>query len=213
MLRTIFFLLVLANLLAFAWTRGYFGVIADGREPQRLANQLAPEMLRVIGSGASPVDSSQNCRLVTGVAESEAHQLIAQAKDKHPELRLVLKLNESPKSSYWVLMQPLGNRLAADKKSAELKKLNIPDFTLILDEGPDQFAILLGAFNSEHAAGEYLRELAKRGVRSAKVQVRENPLDKAQLEVRGPPELLAKQLAELLHGQAAARTGDCAAGR
>ncbi|TRZ55104.1 MAG: hypothetical protein D4S02_18275 [Rhodocyclaceae bacterium] len=213
MLRTVFFLLVLANLLLFAWTQGYFGVPADGREPQRLNNQLAPEKLRVIGSGASSAQSEQNCRLVTGVALSEFQRLLPLAKEKYPELRLALKLNDAPKNIYWLLIPPLGNKLAADKKSAELKKLEIPAFTLILDEGPDQFAILLGAFNSELAAGEYLRELAKRGVRSAKVQARENPLDKAQLEVRGPPDLVARQLAELLQSQAAAKAGDCPTAR
>jgi len=213
MFRTFFFLLILANLLLFAWTQGYFGVPADGREPQRLSKQLAPEKLRVIGSGASSPQSDQNCRLVSGVALSELQRLQIQAKEKHPDLRLTLKINDAPKNVYWVLIPPLGNKLAAEKKSAELKKLDIPPFTLILGEGPDQFAILLGVFNSELAAGDYLRELAKRGVRSAKLLVRENPLDKAQLEVRGAPALLAGQLAELLQGQVAARSGDCAAVR
>ena len=216
MLRTLLLLLVLANLLFFSWTQGYFGPVTDGREPHRLSNQLAPEKLRVVGIGAPSAESAQseqNCRLVTGIALSEAQRLMIQAKEKYPELRLALKLNDTPKNIYRVLIPSLGNKPAADKKLAELKKLEIPDFSLILEEGPDQFAILLGSFNSELAAGEYLRELTKRGVRSAKVQVRESPLDKAQLEVRGHADLLRRQLTELLAGQAAAKTGDCAAGR
>ena len=216
MLRTLFFLLILANLWFFAWTQGYFGPLVDGREPQRLANQLAPEKLRVVGGGPAFPESAraeQNCRSVTGLAPSDAQRLMAQAKEKYPELRASLKQNEFPKNVFWVLIPPLGNKLVADRKSAELKKLSIPDFTLILEEGPDQFAIRLGLFNSEIAANEYLRELTKRGVRSAKVQMREDSLDKAQLEVRGPPELLAKQLAELLNGQSTAKTTDCTAGR
>lgn len=210
MVRTAFFLLVLANLLFFVWTQGYLGVPANGREPLRLSNQLAPEKLRVIGSGATPVQSQHNCRLVTGVALSELQRLQLQAREKFPDLRLTVKLNDAPKNIYWVLIPPLGNRLASDKKTVELKKLAIPAFSQILDEGPDQFAILLGVFNSELAAGDYLRELEKRGVRSAKLQARENPLDKAQLEARGSSEQLARQLAELLQGQATARSGDCA---
>ena len=151
--------------------------------------------------------------LVTGMALSEFQRLLIQAKEKYPELRLAIKLNDAPRSIYWVLIPPLGNKLAAEKKSAELKKLDIPPFTLILDEGPDQFAILLGAFNSELAAGAYLQELSKRGVRSAKLQLRENPLDKAQLEARGPPDLLTRQLAELLQGQPNAKSADCLAVR
>ncbi|MCX7175954.1 MAG: SPOR domain-containing protein [Proteobacteria bacterium] len=214
MARTFFFLLILVNLLFFAWSQGYFGAVADGREPQRLGNQLAPEKLRVVGIGTSspaPAQTEQNCRSVSGLALGEAQRLVAQARQ--PELRLSVKLNETPKNIYRVLISPLANRAAADKKMAELKKRDIADFSLITEEGPDQFAILLGVFNTELAANEYLRELAKRNVRTAKVQVRENPFDKARLEVRGPADLLAKQLAELLTGQGAAKIGDCPNGR
>lgn len=216
MARTLFFLLILANLLFFAWTQGYFGALADGREPQRLSNQLAPEKLRVIGAAAAspePAPLDQSCRSISGLAPSEAQRLMAQAKEKQPGLRWAVKLNETPKSIYWVFIPPLANRLAADKKVAELKKRDIADFSLITEEGPDQFAILLGLFNTEPAANEYLRELAKRNVRSAKLQLRENPLDKVQLEARGPAELLAKQLAELLNGQGSAKIGDCPVAR
>jgi hypothetical protein len=216
MFRALFFFLILANLLFFAWAQGYFGPLADGREPQRLNNQLVPEKLRVVGMetpASELAQTDQNCRLVTGIAVSEAQRLIAQAKERYPELRLALKLNESPKNVYWVLIPPLGNKLAADKKAAELKKRGIADFSVIPDEGPDQFAILLGLFNGEPAANDYMRELAKREVKSAKLQVRENPLDKARLEARGPADLLTKQLAELLGGQGAAKTSDCPAAR
>ncbi len=45
--RSLFILLVLANLLFFAWGQRYFGDAETGREPQRLARQLSPEKLRV----------------------------------------------------------------------------------------------------------------------------------------------------------------------
>jgi len=209
MLRTLFFLLVLANLLFFVWTQGYLGVPANGREPQRLKSQLAPEKLRVVGSGSAATVMEQGCQLVAGIALTDLERLLAQAKERYPQLRLTLRPNEAPKSVYRVLIPPLGSKPAAQRKSVELKKLDIPDFSIVLGEGPDQFAILLGVFNSELAAGEYLKELAKRGVRSAKVQARGNPLDTTQLEVRGPPDLLGGQLGELLQGQAAARRLEC----
>lgn len=220
MFRTFFFLLILVNLLFLTWTQGYFGALTDGREPQRLDSQLQPEKLRVVGSGTGigtpSVESArteQGCRLVIGLAQNDAQRVMTQAKEKHPDLRLSIKLNETPKNIYWVVIPPLANRAAADKKMAELKNREIADFSLILDDGPDKFAILLGVFNTEPAAGEYLRELAKRNVRSAKVQVRENPLDKAQLEAHGPAEVLAVQLADLLVGLNAAKIGDCSVGR
>lgn len=51
--RSLFILLVLANLLFFAWGQNYFGETETGREPQRLARQLSPEKLR-IGNVAAP---------------------------------------------------------------------------------------------------------------------------------------------------------------
>lgn len=54
MLRSprLFILLVLANLLFFAWGQHYFGDAETGREPQRLARQLSPEKLRIVAIAA-----------------------------------------------------------------------------------------------------------------------------------------------------------------
>ena len=216
MLRIIFLVLILANLLFFTWTQGYFGTVGDSREPQRLSNQFAPEKLQVVGIEAPSARASQleqNCRLVSGLALIEAQRLMVQAKDKLPGLRFALKPNEAPTNIYWVYIPPLANKLAVDKKLAELKKRDITDLSVILEEGADKFAISLGLFGTELAAREYLQQLAKRDVKSAKVRVRENQPEKAQLEVRGPAELLVKQLPELLNGQVGATLGDCPAGR
>lgn len=46
-MRLVFFLLVLANLVFYVWSAGYFGGQEEGREPQRLQNLLQPEKMRV----------------------------------------------------------------------------------------------------------------------------------------------------------------------
>ena len=53
-IRLFFFLLVLANLLFFAWTQRYLGASDDGHEPQRLEQQLHPEKLRIVRDGQAP---------------------------------------------------------------------------------------------------------------------------------------------------------------
>lgn len=56
-----FFLLVFFNLVFFAWAGGYFGVTDEGREPQRVVQQLHPEKLLIVhepGNSASPSVSS-----------------------------------------------------------------------------------------------------------------------------------------------------------
>lgn len=216
MFRTLFFLLILANLLFFVWTQGYFGVVADGREPQRLGNQLTPEKLRVVGlapPNSRPQQLDQNCRLVSGLTQSEAQQLTSIAKEKLPGLQVVARPKEAPANVFWVFIPPLANRPAVDKKAAELKKRDVREYSVILEEGADKFAILLGQFNTERAASEYLQELVKRDVRSARVEARVKQPEQAQLEIRGAAELLTKQLPELLNGKTAATIVDCPAGR
>lgn len=48
-MKLLFLLLVLANVLLFAWQRGAFGTLPDGgREPERLARQIEPERIRAL---------------------------------------------------------------------------------------------------------------------------------------------------------------------
>jgi len=210
-LRAAFLLLILANLLFFAWAQGYFGNAGEGREPQRLANQLAPEKLHItVNQQLAPVPPLQEaCRLVSGLSQNEAQRLRTEAK--LPGLRLAVRMSDHL-PTYWVLIPSLANRLAADKKLAELKQIGLSGFFVMLEEGSYKFAISLGQFDTEQAAVEFLQGLSKRGVKSAKLQVREKPVDKVQLEVRGPVELLDRQLPGLLIGQAAASIGDCPVG-
>lgn len=212
MLRLLLLLLILANLLFFVWAQGYLGLREDGREPQRLAMQIAAEKLQVAvldptAAAVKPADES--CLLVSALSPGEAQRLIAQAKEKLPELKLVLKPGQAPKILYWVYVPPLPNKFSVDRKLAELKRLGLSNVSVMPEEGEDKFAISLGLFKTDKEAQEYFQDLLKRGVKSARVQVRESLLDGSQLEVRGPTDLLAKQLPDLLGGQAAAKTTSC----
>ncbi|MDD5176925.1 MAG: hypothetical protein PHQ05_10925 [Sterolibacterium sp.] len=208
-------MLILANLMLFVWAQGFLGPQEEGREPQRLAMQIAPERLRVEVIESSPATlppAAEACRLVRGLAPNEAQHLLIQAKGKLPDLKTVVKASQARAILYWIYIPPQPSRFAVDRKLEELKKLGVTNFSAMLDEGADKFAISLGLFNTEKEANQHLQELLKRGVRSAKMQMRENLLDKDQLEVRGPADLLEKQLSELLSGQTNARTTDCPTG-
>jgi len=100
-------------------------------------------------------------------------------------------------------------RMAADKKMVELKQLGIADLYLMTDEGVDKLAISLGMFSSAQTANEFLHALTKRGVKSAKMQSRSKPAEKARLEARGPHDLLLTRLPELLAGSSDASVGEC----
>ena len=48
-MKLAFLLLVLVNLLLFAWQQGVFGHVPDGgREPERIARQIEPERIRIL---------------------------------------------------------------------------------------------------------------------------------------------------------------------
>lgn len=63
MLRLLVLVLVMANVAYFAWSRGHLSglvsVAPDQREPQRLAQQVRPEVVRLLppGSAATPADT------------------------------------------------------------------------------------------------------------------------------------------------------------
>lgn len=210
--RTVFILLVLANLLFFAWGQGYFGSRESGREPQRLSQQLSPEKLRIVAAQApTAVPPPQACRLVSGLDVADAARVRVQASEQAPALQLSVKSVEGQAKAYLVLIPPQPDRVAAEAKLAELKRLGISDFSLMTAVGPNQFAISLGLFKSVQAADQHLQALIKRGVRSARVQANEQPGAQARLEIRGPSEALTRELPQLLAPFPAASVTDCPA--
>ncbi|MEW6512723.1 MAG: hypothetical protein AB1443_01835 [Pseudomonadota bacterium] len=50
-MRILFLVLLLANMILFAWGQGHLGTQEAGREPQRIAQQVAPEKLRILPAG------------------------------------------------------------------------------------------------------------------------------------------------------------------
>jgi len=112
-------------------------------------------------------------------------------------------------ASYWVFMSPQGSRQAANRKSAELKKLGVEDFFIVQEDPKLQFAISLGVFKTEEAARGRLAELRKKGVRTARVGPRETPVQKVYFTVREVPDALASRLNELRQGFPGSELKDC----
>lgn len=208
MMRTLFILLLLINLLFLAWAQGYFGAPDEGREPQRLARQLAPDKLRVVSATLSePRPPVVACRLIDGLGAEEAERLRSEAQTRAPGLAFASEPIEDP-GSYWVLIPPMTDRAAAEKKLAELKRLGVSGYQLIEEEGALKFAIVLGAFKSQQAGSEFLQGLVKRGVRSAKLQAREKTVLKVQAQ--GAADAVDEKLRELLQAVPTAVLLPCA---
>ena len=207
-IRSLFFLLVLANLMVFVWTQGYFGGTDESREPQRLEQQLHPEKLRIarIAQTAPASKEEPTCRAISGLTMANAEALKTAIAATGAEARL-LPQEEPP--LHLVLIGDLANKAAADKKLAELTRLGIEAPKLVALEG-GRHEIVLGSFPTETAAREVLLGLNKKGIKSAKAERREQPALKARIEARGTAASLLQQLPKLIAPYAEATLGDCA---
>lgn len=76
-LRTLAWLLVLANLGFLAWTQGWLGTAAGGRgagdrEPERLARQFQPQVVRILPPGEAVAAMAASAPPAGGVSCLEA---------------------------------------------------------------------------------------------------------------------------------------------
>ncbi len=212
-LRTIFFLMVLGNLLLFAYANGYLSPPRGDGDAGRLAAQIEPQKVRVAGRGEAPAISEplpDACRALTGVTQATAMLDLLRGRDA--QLRLTQRPIVEP-SSWWVFIPSQKTRRDADKKVSELKKIGLSEFFVVQESGANQFAISLGLYKSEQGARDRLDALNAKGVRSARIQVREAPTDRTLIEVRGPLDRITRALAELPAELGAVLATECAAGR
>jgi hypothetical protein len=206
-IRLIFFLLVLANLIFFVWNQGFFGTPDESREPQRLTQQLNAEKLRIVPGSPLPAESREasTCRMVNGLNLANAEALKAAVSSAGAEAK-VLPLAEPV--LHLVVIADLANRAAADKKLAELARLGVEGPGLVALEG-GRHEIVLGSFPVEAAARESLQGLIKKGIKSARVDAREQIAVKARVEIRGQSAILLQQLPKLIAPYADATLGEC----
>jgi hypothetical protein len=200
--KILVFLLVLANLLFYAFSQGVFGH-ADNPDAARVQQQINPEGLRIVARDEAPAapvpetpppapavpapEAAPLCLAWSGLSAVEAERLAALFGERFAAYAVAYPANEAGGTdgkSWWVYMPPLADRAAAERKTAELRALGVRDY-FILPDGLNRFAISLGIFSSEKAAREYLGELQGKGVRSARVGPRPDKAGRVTLELRG----------------------------
>lgn len=198
-MRVFVFLLVLANLLFFAWTRDYLGMSRDS-DAFRAGEQLRADQIRIVSNDEPPPEIVRKdkdkaakveqppvevCVLLNDVPAAEAESFERLLADKLPAFKAVSTALPGS-SSYWVHIPPLKSKRDAENKVGELKKLGVKEFFIMQEGGANNLAISLGVFSSEAAAGSLLETLKEKGVRSAKVTERPGKPALAQVEIRGP---------------------------
>lgn len=214
-MKALIFLLVIANLLFYAFSSGLVG-LSDQAESARLAQQVQPESIRIVGKGsappatrpalpeaepqkaviedaslaspAEPAPEAANAMLCLRwpvLGVVEAERLSRVVTRGFPDYTLVRESPVGDGQGWWVFIPGLGSKAAAEKKAAELIAFGVDEYFIIPD-GANRFAISLGVFSTEKRGRERLAELQAKRVRSAKLDVRPDRDGNIRLILRGP---------------------------
>jgi hypothetical protein len=204
-LRIVVLLLLIANAVYFAWTSGWLTDMGmpptQEREPERLKTQLDPGTLRLL-NGPRPEQVTRSPAALSAAAEptpsappvptTSCWQASGFTLPQADALRNALgraglasdlwQLNEAKLAGRWVVFMGRYNDEQMAKKKAELRELKIEFREVNLPStGP---GLALGTFSSEEAVQQALRDVAKKGVRSARAAVERPEL--ATLTLRLP---------------------------
>ncbi|MDB5860109.1 MAG: hypothetical protein JWQ76_3798 [Ramlibacter sp.] len=187
MLRLIVLLLLLANGGYFAWSQGYLLPWGVGplqqAEPQRLAQQIKPEAIRVLKA-----DDLKRAETAAAQTPRPPECLATAALDDSAvtSLRPVLDTWPAGSWSFEPLVEParwiiyMGKYAGVEqvaRKRAELRQLGI---SFEAPANPElEPGLSLGGFTSEAAANQQLQALADGGVHTARV-VQERPEQRGQ---------------------------------
>ena len=181
MLRLAVIALLLANAGYYAWSQGWlrtWGLApVEQSEPQRLAQQLHPETLRILPArdipppapvaSEPPAEPATVC-LQTGMLDPRQADAVRSAAAALPQDSWSLESTAVP-GRWMVYMGRFADDEALGKKRAELRARNVPY------DRPNNPALepglSLGRYSTEEAAQRALVALSSQGVRTAKVVV------------------------------------------
>jgi hypothetical protein len=183
MLRGIVLFLLLANGVYFAWSQGLlaaYGLAPEPvSEPQRLAQQLRPEMVVLVPPPSAEAVSVAAAPAVVAIAPAEPTEcLTAGLFDVARGTVLAKALADALPAGSWTLepgvepgrwmvyMGRYANAELLDRKKAELRGMRIK-----FDAAPANLepGLSLGRFDTEAGANKLLAEVTQRGVRTAHV--------------------------------------------
>lgn len=225
MLRWIVLVLVVANLGFWAWSQGWlagpFGLGPTVQtEPHRTAQQLRPEVVRVL-----PLPAASAALTQAAVAANDATQQAAAEQASAPQRASLVCLEAGPYAataldaveqvvaavlpargwvrasreigaSYVVFIGPMASAESVKKKGDELRGLKLTFEELRLP-GAREAGLALGRFETRAAANAALEGFANRGVRTARVVVAREAGTEWRLRIDNAAPALAEQLRAL----------------
>jgi hypothetical protein len=213
-MRTLFFLLLLANVAFFAWSR--FAAAPDaGGDPLPIGRQIEPEKLKIISPAdlpAAPVAQKPAppppapppvaCLEWGSFTVADAPRAEKALEPLELGTRLAQRRSEET-AGWWVFIPPQGSRQGAVKKATELKALGVDDYFIVQDDSEHRWAVSLGVFRSVEAAQARLAALRGQGVRRAQVGPRGTVVAKVWYQVTSvdaPLQARLRDIARQLEG-------------
>ncbi len=177
-MRLLLLALILANAAFFAWTQGFFRAYgfapAQQSEPQRLAQQIKPEAVRLLTNGdvkrmeeqAQAESAPKECLAAGPFDEAQTTALRKVLEAALPPGAWQLDPVQIPER--WIVyMGKYADQDALIKKRAELSTMNLKIEALT---NPDlELGLSLGGFETQAAAAQELSRLSQRGIRTARV--------------------------------------------
>jgi hypothetical protein len=218
-MRTLFLLLIAANLALFAWFQ-YYSPAESAADPEPARRQLNADKIRLLEgkelkSLASVRPKPPGAAAPAGACVEWGGFAVAEAPKAEQALaplalgaRLTQRRSEET-AGWWVFIPPQGNRAGAQKKTAELKSLGIEEFFVLQDAGKMQWAVSLGVFSSEDAARSRLEALRAKGVRSAQTGERDTQVAKIWFQLRNGDAAQQAGLRETVQGFPGTAVRDC----
>lgn len=216
-MKPLVFLLLLVNLLFYAFSEGYFGQ-PENPDGGRLERQVQPERMHIVSRGepvaplnvvpavkpvepVEPVRHEENasdpvskteevaevCLAWENLSSLEADHLSALLADQFADFKLTRRQADGEVNGWWIYIPALPGKAEVEKKAGELRQFGVTDYFVIPD-GPNRFAISLGVFTSEKRAQERLAEVKGKGVRSARLAPRPGKDGTISLRATGPAE-------------------------
>ena len=220
-MRAAFLLLLLANIALLAWQQGLLGASVEaGREPERVARQIAAETIRVLTPGelaalhgtamaAREVDAGLAC-IEFGDFDDAS---VARIQSRLAALALGDRLRAKRASAagwFIVYLPPLATRAEAERVAQELRGRGIRDLVVMGQNAPMPNAIVLGSFRDPELAQRHQADLARRGVVGVQTSQRGATAESTRFEIRGVDASLAQQLAEIQKEFPQSQLGACA---
>jgi hypothetical protein len=213
-MKALFLLLLLANLVFYAYAQGYFPLALSG-EDAALRQPLNADKIRLLsGTQVANLPKVKSVPRMSSCLEWGSFSPVDELRAEQALQSLALgdrlsqrRLDEA--ASWWVYLPPQGSKTNTDKKLGELKRLGVDDYFPIQDDGKWRYAISLGVFSSQEAANKRLDALRTKGVRTALAALRDSATQKVAIQIRDGGDAAVARINEIKAGYPATEARAC----